>query len=107
MRQLATIQYIKELKPIDGADKIESARVNNWWVIVKKGEFKVNDLVCFYEIDSFLPDKPEYEFLKRGSSLKRMTVDNQIINGIRLKTIKLRGQLSQGLIMPLSILETL
>lgn len=105
-RKLVTIEEVVDIQPIGGADSIDRARVRDWWVVVKKGEFKVGDLVCYFEIDSFLPDKEEYAFLKKGSTLKRMTVDNEIKTGIRLKTIKLRGQISQGLIMPLSIIPS-
>ena len=48
MRKLATIQKIKEVRPIEGADAIEHYRVLGWWVIGKKGEFKVGDLVCYH-----------------------------------------------------------
>ena len=105
MRKLVTIQRIKDIQPIPLADTIEKAQINEWWVVVKKGEFKVNELVCYFEIDSFLPVIPEYDFLLRGSKPKKMLVDGIEKEGIRLKTIKLRGQISQGLIMPISILE--
>lgn len=101
MRKLVTIETIQEVKPIAGADMIEAVRVRDWWVVAKKGEFPVGKECLYFEIDSFLPDKPEYEFLRRGSSLKRMVVDGQIREGILLKTIKLRGQISQGLVMPI------
>ena len=101
MRKLVTIEQIKEVKSIPGADKIEAARVREWWVVVKKGEFKVNDLCMYFEIDSFLPVIPEYEFLLRGSSPKKMLVDGKEVSGIRLKTIKLKGQVSQGLALPI------
>jgi len=103
-RKLVTIQKLEEIMPITGADFIDFARVKGWWVVVKKNEFKVGDEILYFEVDSFLPDLPQYEFLKKGSSLKRMLVDGEIKIGIRLKTIKLRGMISQGLIMPLSIL---
>ncbi len=100
MRKLATIVKIEELQPIQGADKIETARVRGWWVVVKKGDFKIGDTAVYFEIDSLLPDKPEYEFLKRGSALKSSTLDGAVVTGIRLKTIRLRGALSQGLLLP-------
>jgi len=100
MRQLATIQKIEELKPIAGADKIEAARVKGWWVVVKKDEFKIGDRCVYFEIDSLLPDEVQYEFLKRGSTLKRANFEGEVRTGIRLKTIKLKGQISQGLVMP-------
>lgn len=103
-RKLVTIQTIEELRPIAGADRIESARVRDWWVVVKKGEFKVGDPCVYFEIDSLLPDIEMYEFLKRGTTLKRMLVDGQQRVGIRLKTIKLKGTISQGLALPISIM---
>lgn len=104
MRHLATIQQIQEIQPIENADKIEKARVKEWWVVVLKNEYKVGDFCVYYEIDSLLPIKPEYEFLLKGSKPKKMLHEGLEITGIRLKTIRLRGQISQGLIMPLSIL---
>lgn len=101
MRKLVTVEEVLEKKPIVGADRIEALRVREWWVVAVKDQFKVGDKCMFFEIDSFLPDKPEYEFLKKGSTLKRMTVDGKVLTGIRLKTIKLRGQISQGLVMPI------
>jgi RNA ligase (TIGR02306 family) len=100
MRKLATIQIIEELKPIKEADRIEVARIKGWWVVVRKDEFKVGQRIIYYEIDSFLPLKPEYDFLLKGSSAKKMLVDGgKEVEGIRLKTIKLRGQVSQGLVL--------
>jgi RNA ligase (TIGR02306 family) len=97
MRRLVTVRKIEELSPIPGADAIEIARVDGWEVVTKKGQFGVGDLAAYYEIDSFLPIKPEYEFLRK-SSYKKMVDGTE---GFRLKTIRLRGQLSQGLLMPL------
>lgn len=96
MRKLATIRKINKITPIIGADAIETATVDGWNVVVKKGEFEVGDLVVYFEIDSFLPICEEFEFLRK-SSYKKMGEDE----GFRLKTIKLRGQVSQGLIIPI------
>lgn len=95
-RKLASVVRIVDVNPISGADAIEVATVKGWKVVVKKGEYKVNDLAVYYEIDSFLPIKPEFEFLRK-SSFKKMGQHE----GFRLKTIKLRGQLSQGLLTPI------
>lgn len=100
IRKLVTIQKINDLQPIPGADVIEKAKIREWWVVVKKGEFQVGSHCIYFEIDSFLPVKPEYEFLLRGSSPKKMLIDGQEKLGIRLKTIRLRGQISQGLALP-------
>ena len=90
MRHLASIQKILNINPIEGADKIEQARVKGWNLVVGKGEFKENDLCVFFEIDSILPDKPEFDFMKNKK--------------FRVKTIRLKGVISQGLALPLSIL---
>jgi RNA ligase (TIGR02306 family) len=96
-RKLASIRQVSEIKPIEGADAIELAIVDGWNVVVAKNvSHKVGDYVVYCEIDSFLPIKPEFEFLRK-SSYKKMG-DQE---GFRLKTIKLRGQISQGLILPL------
>ena len=96
MRKLATIREIIEIRPIDGADFIESARVDGWWCVVKKGEFKLNDKVLYCEVDSFLPLDERYEFLRK-SSYKKMLDDE----GYRLRSSKFRNCLSQGLLLPL------
>ena len=101
MRKLATIQKIKDILPIEGADAIELAIVNGWKVVVAKNVgHKIGDYVIYCEIDSFLPIKEEFEFLRK-SSYKKMADGSE---GFRLKTIKLRGQVSQGLIIPINIL---
>ena len=96
MRKLASIKKIEEIKLIEGADKICAYRVGGWWVVDSVTKYKVGDLAVYYEIDSFLPVRPQFEFLRK-SSFKRMVS----IEGFRLKTIKLRGQLSQGLLTPI------
>ena len=99
-RKLASIQRIGNILPIEGADAIEIVTVNSWKVVSKKGEFNEGDLCVYFEIDSFLPVREEFEFLRKSSYKKMGDVE-----GFRLKTIKLRGQVSQGLCLPLNILE--
>lgn len=102
-RKLATIRIISEITPIEGADKIELATVDGWKVVVAKDVgHKVGDMVIYCEIDSFLPVRPEFEFLRK-SSYKKMG-DQE---GFRLKSIKLLGKLSQGLILPIHVLPLL
>lgn len=86
-RKLASIQRIKDLKPILNADRIELAIVGGWQTVVKKGEFSIGDLCVFFEIDSILPDKPEFEFMRPRKSM--------------VKSMKMKGVLSQGLALPL------
>ncbi len=100
MRKLATIQKIIGIKPIEGADNIELAVVSGWQVVTKKGEYKPGDFCIYCEIDSFLPITEEFEFLRK-SSYKKMSDGSE---GFRLKTIRLRGEISQGLLLPLSSL---
>lgn len=90
MRKLASIKTISELHPIEGKDRIELAIIDGWQIIVKKGEYKTGDKTIFVEIDSVLPEKPEFEFLKSKK--------------FRIKTMKLSGTLSQGICFPLDIL---
>ena len=99
MRKLATIRRIDELVPIEGSDLVQIARIDGWQCVVKKSEFNVGDLCVYFEIDSHLPIRPEFEHLRKNS-FKKMGERE----GFRIKTIKLRGELSQGLALPLSIL---
>jgi RNA ligase (TIGR02306 family) len=96
-RKLASIQTIAEVAPIEGADKIEKVRILGWCVVVLKGDFNVGDRCVYYEIDSYLPIESRYEFLRK-SSYKLIKDTGE--EGFRLKTIRMRGQISQGLVMP-------
>jgi len=91
-RKLATIQMITKLDSIIGADNIEVASILGWKVVVKKGDFKVGDAVIYCEIDSLLPVRPEFEFLRKNCYKK-----NENGEGFRIKTIRLKGQISQGI----------
>jgi RNA ligase (TIGR02306 family) len=102
-RKLATIRKIADIQPIPDADKIEVVTVDGWKVVVAKDVgHKIGDSVVYCEIDSFLPIKEEFEFLRK-SSYKKMG-DQE---GFRLRTVKMRGQVSQGLVLPLSVMESL
>ena len=90
MRKLASIKTISDLLPIEGKDRIELAIIEGWQIIVKKGEYQIGDKTIFVEIDSVLPDKPEFDFLRK--------------NKFRIKTMKMSGVLSQGICFPMSIL---
>lgn len=98
MRKLVTIRTIKELNPIPGADMIEVATVDGWKLVVKKGEFKVGDPCVYFEIDSFLPEAdPRYAFIMKGG-----VREFEGARGHKLRTVKLRGQISQGLALPVT-----
>ncbi len=89
-RKLASVQCIKNLETIPGADTIVKATVLGWQLVVKKDEFAVGDLCVYVEIDSVLPGEPQFEFLRPRH--------------FRIRTIKLRGQISQGICFPLGVL---
>ena len=93
MRKLATIRKIDALTPITGADAIECAHVGGWKVVVKKGEYIAGDLAVYIEIDSWVPTTLA-PFLSKGNYPR---VYNEV-EGERLRTVKLRGQVSQGLL---------
>jgi RNA ligase (TIGR02306 family) len=96
MRKLAKIVEIDALLPIEGADAIECAVVGGWKVVTKKGEYKVGSRAVYCEIDSWIPHKLA-PFLSKGKEPREF----EGIQGERLRTIKLRGQLSQGLLLNL------
>lgn len=100
-RKLVTIRTISDIQPIEGADKIVVASVDGWKVVVQKDEYKLGEKVFYFEIDSMLPiSDPAFSFLApRGTKI----VDN--IEYHRLKTAKLRGQISQGLLLPYKMIE--
>lgn len=99
MRELVTIRTIKDIQPIVGADMIEVAAIDGWKVVVKKDSFNIGDNCVYFEIDSWLPaNHKAFEFLKKHGIGK--SPDG--LDRIRLKTMRMRGQLSQGLVLPLS-----
>ena len=97
-RKLASVRKVAEIIPIEGADRIEIAKVDGWRCVVKKGETKAGDLVAYCEIDSFLPIRPEFEFL-RPSSYKKTELMGE---GFRIRTARMRGEISQGLVLTMT-----
>ena len=93
-RKLASVQRIKAIKPIEGADRIEIVQVLNWDCVAQKGEYQVGDTVIYFEIDSLLPDISAFKFLKSSSW-------SQKLNKYKISTHKFRGQISQGLVVPI------
>lgn len=89
MRKLASVQKVISVEEIPGADKIEKIRVLGWQLVAKKGEFHPGDSCVYVEIDSVLPEEPQFEFLRPN---------------FRLRSKKMRGVVSQGLAMPMHIL---
>jgi RNA ligase (TIGR02306 family) len=97
-RKLVTVRKVINVEPITNSDNLEHVTVDGWKVVCKRGDFQKDDLALFYEIDSFLPVRQEYEFLRKGCYKK--LVDGT--EGMRIRSIKLRGAISQGLLLPLS-----
>ena len=94
MRKLVTVRRVSAVHPIPGADAIECATVDGWSVVASKGQFAAGDACVYFEIDCVLPVRPEFEFLRSRCYVKRDWVE-----GMRLRTSKFRGQISQGLVM--------
>lgn len=91
MRKLASIKQINRIVSIPNKDRIELAYVDGWQVIVRKSEFNVGDKCVYIEIDSVLPDIPEFDFLRSKNFV--------------IKTMKMGGVISQGICFPMSILD--
>lgn len=96
-RKLASVVIVDDIQEIPGAENIDVATIKGWKVVVEKNKFQIGERAVYVEVDAFLPIKEEYEFLRR-SSYKKMGD----LAGFRLKTIKLRGQVSQGLLLPIT-----
>lgn len=103
MRKLASIQKIKAVMPIPDADRLELVQVLGWKCVGGKDEFHVGDMVVYFEIDSFLPVCDEFEFLRKNSYRSNEFMGE----GFRLKTMKFRGEISQGLCLGIDKLPKL
>lgn len=97
MRKLATVRTIAEIKQIPEADLIVAYRVDGWWVVDKKDAYDVGDLVVYVEPDAWVPHELA-PFLSKGKEPS----EYEGVNGERLRTVKLKKQLSQGLLLPIS-----
>ena len=99
-RVMAYVSSIEEKKPIEGADLIEAYRVGGWWVVDKKDAYAVNDLAIYCEADAWVPHSLA-PFLSKGKEPREFNG----IKGEKLRSVRLRGQISQGLLLPLSVLN--
>lgn len=95
-RKMASIRKIEEIQAIPEADKICAYRIGGWWVVDSVGKYSVDDLIVFCEIDSWIPNEIA-PFLSKGKEPR----EYNDVKGERLRTVRLRGQTSQGLILPL------
>ncbi len=100
-RKLASVQRVLAIHPIAGADAIEAVQINGWQCVAKKGEFAVGSLGVYFEIDAIPPDLPPYQFLWTPKKEPLGSVPRP--PKARIRTMRLRGCLSQGLFMPLAI----
>lgn len=94
MRKLARIETIEGVKPIGGADRIEAYNVGGWWVVDQKGAYQIGDKAIYVEVDAWVPHELA-PFLSKGSVPR----EYEGVKGNRLKTVRLKGQLSQGLLL--------
>ena len=100
MRNLATVRKVLNVRPIPSAEAIECVVIGGWNVVTKKDEYKVGDLAIYCEIDSWIPHHLA-PFLTKDREPK----EYMSIKGERLRTVKLRGQLSQGLLLPVDLVS--
>lgn len=100
MRKLVTVRRIADIQPIDGADAIERVTLDGWHCVAKKGEFQIGDLAIYAEVDAFLPaDDERFAFLKKSGVNK----DPSGFERMRIRTVRLRGQVSQGIALPIAL----
>lgn len=95
-RKLATVKRISEVKSIEGADKIVAYRVDGWWVVDSKDKYRVGDLAVYCEIDSWIPTELA-PFLSKGKDPSEYNG----VQGERLRSVRLKGVTSQGLLLRL------
>ncbi|MBR4611505.1 MAG: RNA ligase (ATP), partial [Kiritimatiellae bacterium] len=105
-RKLASVVKIASVSSIPEADRLEVIEMDGkgWRVVTSKGEFQPGDLAVYFEIDSFLPsDDERYAFLRERCLRKFCSKGGSVLReGLRIKTAKLRGVISQGLVMPIA-----
>ena len=84
-RELCYVVEINDIQPIPNYDRVELATVNGWHIIVQKNQFKVGDKAIYFEVDSKVPESAEFDFLAKRK--------------YKIKTLKMCGCISQGLLM--------
>jgi RNA ligase (TIGR02306 family) len=89
MNNLATIQRVTNVRKHPNADALDLVQVLGWQVVTKRGEYKDGDFCVYVVIDTVLPEKPEFEFLRNKN--------------FRIKPIRLRGEESAGIVFPTSL----
>lgn len=103
MRKLASLVIIDSIHAIPKADAIEVARIGGWSAVVKKGEFQAGEQALYIEIDAFLPDgQNAWQFL-----VDKQPIEYNNVRGHVLRTVTLRKQVSQGLLVNPSLFGAL
>jgi hypothetical protein len=98
-KKMAYIATISKLDPIEGKDRILYASLENLgWQCIVDTSSKVGDKVVYCEIDSILPELPEFEFLRKRCWSEKY--HGHVISGM-----KMSGLISYGLVLPVSILN--
>ncbi len=93
-RALAYIVNVDEVRPIPGYDRVEHARTNGWWCVIRLGEMKAGDKAVYFEVDSKVPNTDErFSFLEPKN--------------YKIKTQKMCKVFSQGLLMPIGLFPEL
>lgn len=88
-RALAYLVTVDEIKPLEGYDRVEYARVNGWWCVVRKDELHVGDKAVYFEVDSLVNKNDErFSFMEPRK--------------YKVKTQKMCKVISQGLLLPLT-----
>lgn len=104
-RKLASVVTIESCDPIPNSDRLSVAtmRGKGWRVVTARDEYKAGDKAVYFEIDSYLPPEDKrFEFLRERCLRKFVSKSGQVLKeGLRIKTCKLRGVISQGLLIPL------
>lgn len=102
-RKLASVVEIESVEPIPETERLSVATMHGkgWKVVVGREDFRPGDWAVYFEIDSYLPDEERYAFLRERCLRKFCTKGGDVLKkGLRIKTMKLRGVISQGLLMP-------
>lgn len=85
-RELVYLARVEEVRPIEGYDRVEYARIGaGWWCVVKKDQFKAGDIAIYFEVDSKVPEEEPFLFLESKH--------------YKVKTQKMCKVVSQGLLM--------
>lgn len=105
MRKLASLVRVQAVEPIPDTERLSVATMEGkgWKVVVCRNDFKAGDTAVYFEIDSALPNEDRYAFLRDRCLRKFMTKGGALLKEcLRIRTVKLRGVVSQGLLMPVT-----